>query len=256
MKGSTPAIDISGLHKSFHAPLSYGRLFLHPFAEREAVEVLRGVDLTLEPREILGLVGVNGAGKSTLLKIIASLVIPDSGTVAVNGRDICASPGAAHCGIGYVLSNERSFFWRLSAEENLLFFATLNNILPPRFTEKVEEIGGLLGIHDLLKRPFRELSDGNRQRLAIARALMTDPDVLVVDEMTKSLDPRASNRLLNFLRQRLVEEQKRSILLVSHNLGEIDAVCDRMALLSHGVIDAVGPIDDMRSEIRRKLELE
>ncbi|MBN1270034.1 MAG: ABC transporter ATP-binding protein [Kiritimatiellae bacterium] len=241
-------IEIQGLHKSFAGPVS----LRHPFSKGRKNDVLRGVDLDLQEGEILGLVGPNGAGKSTLLRIIATLITPDAGTVRVDGHDAVRDVAGVKTRLGCVMAGDRSFYWRLSVAENLRFFGILNNLAPGAVFERMNEAAGVLGIEGELRKPFRTLSDGNRQRVALARALMTDPEILLIDELTRSLDPGIAARLLEFLRGG-AGGRARSVLLVTHSLREVDAVCDRAALLAEGKIAVSGPVAEVRAEIESGL---
>jgi ABC-2 type transport system ATP-binding protein len=138
--------------------------------------------------------------------------------------------------LGFVLGEERSFFWRLTARQNLKFFAVLANMDAGAIPGRIGELSGLLRLDEELDKPFRDLSTGMRQRLGIARALLHDPEVLLVDEPTRGLDPGAAQRTRKFIKEKLSKEMKKSMLLATHNLEEAKQLCDRIAFLKEGKI--------------------
>lgn len=253
-----PAIEGIGLEKTFVKKRSIRELVSHPFRRDEPVHALRGVDLRVAEGEIFALLGPNGAGKTTLLKIFSCLVLPDAGRAVVRGDSTTAEHRVKR-NIGLVHSDERSFYWRLSARENLRFFATLYDV-PPR--EADSRIDGLLDQVDLLDsadRPFSDFSSGMKQRTAIARALLHDPPILLMDEPTRSLDPAAALELRRFVVDELNRRHGRTILLASHNLREVETMADRVAILVRGRVRQVGTVEEVRHwgvhELRFKLEL-
>ncbi len=138
--------------------------------------------------------------------------------------------------LGFVLSEERSFFWRLTARQNLKFFAVLANMDTGAVPERIRELSDLLRLEKELDKPFRDLSTGMRQRLGIARALLHDPEVLLIDEPTRGLDPGAAQRTRKFIKEKLSIEMKKSVLLATHNMQEARQLCDRIAFLKDGRI--------------------
>jgi len=253
------AIEGHGLAKSFAKKRSIRELVVHPFRRAEPVHALRGVDLRVEEGEIFALLGPNGAGKTTLLKIFGCLVLPDTGRALVRGEDT-SNENRVKSSIGFVHSDERSFYWRLTARENLRFFATLYNV--PR-QEVDARIDSLLRQVDLLhaaERPFADFSSGMKQRVAIARALLHDPPILLMDEPTRSLDPAAALELRQFVVEELNRRHGRTILLASHNLREVEAMAGRVAILIRGRVREVGTVRQVRrwgvQERRFKLELQ
>jgi ABC-2 type transport system ATP-binding protein len=226
-------IEARGLEKTFVKARSIREILIHPFRRADRVEALRGVDLRVTEGEILSLLGPNGAGKTTLLKILSCLVLPDRGTALVGGHDTIHENLVKRL-IGYVHSDERSFYWRLSARENLRFFARLYDV-PRRQTEA--RIDELLERVDLMKaadRPFSGYSSGMKQRVSIARALLHDPPILLMDEPTRSLDPATSRSLRQFILDQLKGRDGKTILLATHDLREAEVVSDRIAILIRG----------------------
>ena len=241
----TYSIEATGLEKTFVKARSIREILIHPFQRADRVEALRGVDLRVFEGEILSLLGPNGAGKTTLLKILSCLVLPDEGSARVGGHDTNHENAVKRL-IGYVHSDERSFYWRLSARENLRFFARLYDV-PPRRTEA--RIGELLERVDLLDaadRPFSGYSSGMKQRVAIARALLHDPPILLMDEPTRSLDPASSKSLRQFMLERLKGSDGKTILLATHDLREAEVISDRIAILIRGRVREIGTVPEVR----------
>ncbi len=239
------AIAGEGLHKTFVKKRSLRELMAHPFKRAQRVHALRGVDLEVREGEIFGLLGPNGAGKTTLLKILSCLVLPDEGRALVRGEDTVHEQRVKPQ-IGLVHSDERSFYWRLSGRENMRFFARLYDV-PPRTTEsRIQELMERVDIADAADRPFSDYSSGMKQRMAIARALLHDPPILLMDEPTRSLDPASALALRRFILDVLMEREDRTVLLATHHLSEAEALCDRLAILVKGRVREVGTVAELR----------
>lgn len=198
------------------------------------VQALEDISLSAQAGEILGLLGPNGAGKTTLIKILATLVTPDSGSGSIAGFDLEQQAHHIRHKIGLVSTNDRTFYWRLSGRDNLSFFASLYNMHGAHKRRRISEVLELVGISGKADFRFMSYSAGQRQRLAIARALLADPDVLLLDEATSSLDPIGAGKLIRFTRNTLARERKKTIIWCTHNLNEADALCDRIVVLHRG----------------------
>jgi ABC-2 type transport system ATP-binding protein len=194
----TYAIEARGLEKTFRKRRSVRELLSRPFAASEQVRALRGVDLEVREGEIFGLLGPNGAGKTTLLKILSCLVLPDRGSAKVAGHDV-EDERRVKPEIGLVNTDERSFYWRLNARENLSFFAVLYGVPRNRRAARIDELLARVDLLDAADRPFSGYSSGMKQRMAIARALLHDPPILLMDEPTRSLDPSSQLGLRRFI---------------------------------------------------------
>jgi ABC-2 type transport system ATP-binding protein len=240
----SPVIEVRGLVKRYPQARRYREMLLHPFRKKE-ITALDGIGLTVERGEVFGLLGPNGAGKTTFVKILATLVLPTEGTVCVEGRNVETDGRQIRQRVGYVVSEERSFYWRLTGRQNLRFYAALNNAVGKRSEDRIEEIMRLVGLRDALDRRFLEYSAGMRQRLAIARGLFTRPRLLLLDEPTRALDPVAARDLRRFIRQDLAD-RGRTVVLATHNLREAEELCDRVAVLNGGRIVTCGAPDALR----------
>jgi len=240
------SVTIKNLSKTYRA--SFPRLKnLFRMSVKPDVEALKNVSFAVEEGEIFGLIGRNGAGKTTLTKIIATLVQPDSGTVSVKGFDSVKDEVKVRSLIGLATAEERSFYWRLSADQNMMFFARLYGMSDRAARARIAELFAELEITELSKRRFAEMSTGNKQRLAVARALLTKPPVLLLDEPTRSLDPLAAAKMRELILNLSARSgQKVSILLTSHNLSEVEELCRRVAVISNGEIRAVDTPQNLR----------
>ena len=212
----------------------------------QLVQALLDVSLQVAPGEIYGLVGRNGYGKTTLVKCIGSLIEPSRGSIRVAGQDSARASSALRGTIGFAGADERSFYWRLTGLENLLFFARLQGIEERSARRKIDELCRRFGVAEILPRRFHEYATGNRQRLCLVRALLHDPTVLLLDEPTRSLDPFAAAHTRSALRRWVVEDPKRCALVTSHNLEEIAGLSDRVGIMSRGRLREQGTLAELR----------
>lgn len=195
------------------------------------------VDLQVVPGEISVLLGRNGAGKSTLIRILATAVLPDEGSVWVDGVDAVSEPQLARRRLGVVLGEERSHFWRLSGRENLEFFASLHGLRRRETREAVAEALAVVGLSDVAERRVDRYSTGMRGRLGIARALLGNPAVLLLDEPTRSLDPAVAHEVRRMIRE-LVDQRSVAVLLATHDLQEAAVMADHVVVLNRGRVVA------------------
>jgi ABC-2 type transport system ATP-binding protein len=212
------------------------------------VHALRDVSLTIAPGEFFGLFGPNGAGKTTLIRILATLVTPTSGTAQVHGLDVVQQSGRVRGLIGLVFSNENSFYGRLTGQQNLEFFAALQNLSGPVASRRITELFELFDLARAAHKPVQTYSTGMRQKLNVARALLHNPPVIFLDEPTKGMDVLTAETLRTLLRQELVERQHKTVLLTTHDLQEMEALCDRVGILEDGHLRAVGAPADLIRE--------
>jgi ABC-2 type transport system ATP-binding protein len=239
------AISVRNLSKTYPVPFRRLRaLFRRPV--KDPVEALRDVSFEVETGEIFGLIGRNGAGKTTLTKIVATLVQPTTGKVAVRGHDSVTADEHVRREIGLATAEERSFYWRLTSEQNLMFFARLHGLSDRLAKQRISDLLAKLELEEVARRRFGELSTGNKQRLAVARAMLTNPPVLLLDEPTRSLDPLAAARTREMIRSLAQQDPPVTIFLTSHNLGEVETLCGRVAIISRGRIRAVDTPRNLR----------
>lgn len=197
---------------------------------------LQDVSLAVGKGKILAILGPNGSGKTSLLKLVSTMLLPDSGRVLVEGFDTRSDADQVHKHVGFAVATERSFFPRLSARENLDFFATLDDV--PR-KSRVARIGDLLhrtGLSDAADTLVMKFSSGMYQRLGIARALMKEPSVILLDEPTRSLDPASAAHFWGLVRE--LPGHRATVVLATHSFAEALAVGDDLAILHAGRLAA------------------
>lgn len=204
------------------------------------VEALSGVSIAIRKGEVFGLLGPNGAGKTTLIKILATLIIPDKGTGMICGNDIKKDSANIRRLVGLVNSAERSFYWRLTGRQNLSFFASLYDMASTGKARRISELLDLVDLKEKADVRFMKYSEGQKQRLAIARALLHDPEILLMDEATKSLDPIGASEIKKFVLKELAGNQNKTILWCTHNLREAEEMCSNIAIIHKGRIIAEG----------------
>lgn len=243
----TVAVSVNHISKTY--PVSFLRL--KKFLKRQfkpPVEAVRDVSLEVREGEIFGLIGPNGAGKTTLTKMIATLIQPTEGQVTVKGYDSVRDDQEVRRNVGLAGAEERSFYWRLTAEENLLFFARLHGLSGAHAKKRIAELLQMLQLEDSSRRRFAELSTGNKQRLSVARALLARPPVLLLDEPTRSLDPLAAARMRNTIKSLAQNAgQPVTVFLTSHNLAEVEELCERVAIIGRGQIKALDTPQKLRA---------
>lgn len=197
---------------------------------------LEDVGFTLQSGQVGILLGPNGAGKTTLIKIIANLILPDSGNVFFGGRNIHTESSAKFSNISFMAGEEKSFYWRLTGRQNLEFFAVLYNISVKSARERIRNLAKTFEFADLDKM-YQEYSTGYRQRLAMMRSLLTESQLILMDEPTRSLDPLAAMHFRQLIRERLKASGK-TVLMATHNLEETRDLGDRIFILSEGHLKA------------------
>ncbi|MFI5272794.1 MAG: ABC transporter ATP-binding protein [Ktedonobacterales bacterium] len=231
------------------------------FARRKhakARKVIRAVDdvtLTIRRREIMGVLGSNGSGKSTLIRLISTLLIPDAGTVKVFGHDVEKEERSVQRMINRV-SVEAAFFRKLSPMENLLYSSRLYGVPARQAREEIRAILTRLGIKaDRVTQPLENMSRGMQQKVAIARAFLTSPILLLLDEPTTGLDPRSKQDVQAFVRE-LRDVHDATILLTTHDMDEAEALCDRIAVIDGGRIVALDTAEGLQQTVGAKLGLD
>lgn len=202
--------------------------------KRKDIIALDGVDLNIQTGELFGLLGPNGAGKTTITRILATVLLPTSGTAEVLGLDIVKEVKKIRSRIGLVFGGERGLYWRLSGRDNLQYFADLYKVPPKVSKRRIPELLELVGLTDRANERIEGYSRGMKQRLHIARGLIHDPELLFLDEPTIGLDPLAARDLRNVIRG--LNQAGKTIFLTSHYMFEVDALCQRVAVMNRGKI--------------------
>ena len=212
------------------------------FGKHREVKAVDGVSFTAADGEITGLLGPNGAGKTTLLRMLATLVVPDDGTARVGDDDVVRDRTAVRRRIG-VLSDARGLYPRLTARENVRYYGALHGMSGAALDARTTEVVEALGIADLADRRTQGFSQGERMKVAIARALVHDPDTILLDEPTNGLDIMSTRALREMLRG--LRAQGKCLLFSSHVMQEVTQLCDRIVILGHGRVIARGTTDEL-----------
>lgn len=215
--------------------------------DKTVFTAVSSVNLTVNRGEIFGLLGPNGAGKTTLTKMLCTLILPSRGDATVCGYDLVRQQGRIKSSIALISSEERSFYWRLSGRQNLKFFATLYGLTGGQAGQKIPELLELVGMTAAADRRFQEYSTGMKQRMALARGLLADPEIFFMDEPTKGLDPVATRHLHDFIRNHLIPHGK-TVILATHHLAEAEQVCDRVGIMSGGEMKASGRVRELAGD--------
>jgi ABC-2 type transport system ATP-binding protein len=250
------AVRIESVSKIFVKPRSWRYWFRKEPAEEEQKRIVRAVNdinLTIKRREIVGILGANGSGKSTLIRMLSTLLIPDTGQVSIFGYDVVEHERMIQRMINRV-SVEASFFKKLSPMENLLYAARLYNMSGEEARTKIIATLTRLGIKpDRINAPLENMSRGMQQKVAIARAFLTSPIVLLLDEPTTGLDPRSKLDVQHFV-QELREAHDATILITTHDMEEAEALCDRVAIIDQGRIVALGTVNELKRAAQERME--
>jgi ABC-2 type transport system ATP-binding protein len=212
------------------------------------VVALGGVDLKVYEGEVFGVLGPNGAGKTTMIRILSTLLLPTAGWAKVMGFDVATEPEKVRHVINMASGAEKAGYDFISARMNLWFFSQLYGIPNDVAEERIKRLSELLGLEKYLERKFYALSTGYRQRATIARAFINDPKVVFLDEPTIGLDVMTARSIREFIRSQ-AKEQGRTIIIASHNMTEVDAICDRVAIIDKGKIIATGTPDALKRSL-------
>jgi ABC-2 type transport system ATP-binding protein len=241
------ALDVDDAVKAF---TSSGALFRRMWrrGERKRVVAVDHVSLQVAKGEIFGILGPNGTGKSTLIRLISTLLIPDSGRITVFGLDVVKDETAVKRLINRV-SVEASFFKKLSPMENLMYGARLYRVDASEARRRILEILRRLGIEERsIWTPMEDMSRGMQQKVAIARAFLTSPILLLLDEPTTGLDPHSKREVQAFVRE-IRERHGATVLLTTHDMQEADELCDRIAIVDRGKIVALDTPEALKRSV-------
>jgi ABC-2 type transport system ATP-binding protein len=234
----TPAVETYDLRRVFTARKGF------LFNEIQTTEALAGVDLEVDRGEIFGLLGPNGAGKTTLTKILSTLLLPTSGTAKVLGLDVAKSALELRSRIGLVLGGERGLYNRISARENLRYFADLYGVPTDIRDKRIQEELDRVGLTDDADRRVEEYSRGMKQKLHIARGILHQPEILFLDEPTIGLDPKSARETRKLIRAMVADGI--TVFLTTHYMFEAEELCQRISVISHGRIVARDTIQGLR----------
>ncbi len=252
---STPVISIQNLTKTFDIVQkdpglggAFKALFRPQYTHKTAVD---GISFQIEPGEIVGYIGVNGAGKSTTIKMLTGILTPTSGTVRVLGRDPHRQRVANSREIGVVFGQRTQLWWDLALIESLNLVAGIYDIPPQRYRQLLEQFGEILELKDLFKIPIRNMSLGQKMRAELAAALIHEPKVLYLDEPTIGLDLLVKEKIRSFVREHN-QTHNTTVILTTHDLGDIEELCQRVIIIDGGKLIYDGPIHTIRERFGRE----
>lgn len=212
------------------------------------VNAVNNVSFTVEPGEIVGLLGENGAGKTTTLRMLATMLKPTSGTVEINGYDILNDGDKVRSQIGILFGGEVGLYDRLTARENIRYFAMLNGISKEEADRNISELCKLLDMDEYIDRRVGKFSRGMKQKVAIARSIIHNPKVMLFDEPTMGLDVTASRIVQNFIFK--CKEENKAIIFSSHSMQEVEKLCDRVIIINKGKIIENIRIQDLKEKYK------
>jgi ABC-2 type transport system ATP-binding protein len=221
-----PALEVRGLRRRFDRSMA-----------------LDGVDFAVQPGEVHALLGPNGAGKTTLLRTISGLVAPTEGSVSVLGLEVTARNRALNGRVGLVPSGDRTFYLRISGLENLVFFARLHGMRRRAAVARAHEVLAAVGLSDATRRRVGAYSHGMQKRLSIARALLTEPGVLLVDEATHDLDPEGAERVRSLVAERA--SAGAAVVWTTQRVEEISGFANQVTVLSAGRVRFTGSVGEL-----------
>jgi ABC-2 type transport system ATP-binding protein len=243
-----PAIEAEKLWRTYKQTSGFAR------RRTRTIEAVRGIDFHVDEGELFGLLGPNGAGKTTTIKMLVTLLIPTSGTARVLGHDVVREAGTVRRKIGYVFGGDRGAYERLSGLDNLRYFSELYGVPPKVQKRRIPELLELVGLVGRERERVEGYSRGMRQRLHIARGLLHDPPVVVLDEPTIGLDPVGARELRHTIAE--LAEAGKTVLLTTHYMYEADALCDRIAVIAAGEIVAEGTPNALKSIVADRTVVE
>ena len=258
---ASPAVKVVELSKKFSGTTR--RLAVSPKeivsslirGERWETQALDKVSFSVDRGEVFGLLGPNGSGKTTLIKILANLVIPDSGAAFVEGINVARRPYATAERIQTVLAESIGLEKRLSIKDNLMLFASLYNLPREEAERKIDYYLHFFGLAEVALKSSQSLSTGMSRKLSVCRVLLSRASVIVFDEPTSGLDPGAAESFRSLIIHDLVEREKKTVIMATHNLVEATTMCTHIALLSRGKLIAVGTPDEIKKRVEDRIDV-
>jgi ABC-2 type transport system ATP-binding protein len=222
-----------------------------PFGKKitEQSVAVDDVSFSIGEGEIFGLLGPNGAGKTTTIRMLSTLLQPTSGTATINGYDVARQADLVRQSLGAVLTGERSIYWKLTGRENLEYFAALYHLPSAVGKRRAAELLDRLGLAHRADEAVERYSSGMKQRIAIAKALLANPPVLLLDEPTIGLDPQSARNLRELISE--IKQEGRTILLTTHYMEEADQLCDRVGIIDLGQIIALDTPASLKKSIKQ-----
>ncbi len=232
-------IEVSGLCRQFEARDRRSLFALRATTRR--VTAVNNVSFVARDGEVTGLLGPNGAGKTTTLRMLSTLLTPDSGSARIDGHDIAQDRALVRRNLG-VLGDAKGLYWRLTARENIVYFGRLHGLGNDEARRRADVLIDELGLHALAERPTQGFSQGERMKVAIARALVHDPQTVLLDEPTNGLDIMSTRAMRELIRG--LKQKGKCVLFSSHIMQEVAALCDRVVIIDKGMVVFNGTPDE------------
>jgi ABC-2 type transport system ATP-binding protein len=245
------AIQTINLTKAFKSKIQNPQATIFNRKKTFTVNAVDNLNLKIKKGELFGLLGPNGAGKTTLVKMLCTLLPPDGGTAKINGYDIVKQQMQVKRSLGTLFSvGERGFFWRLNGYRNLEFFAAIYNVPRQKRQQRIMEVLKLVGLENSAFDLYQRYSGGMKRKLSLARTLLPDPPILLLDEPTTGLDATASRNIRDFIKNTVSKEGGKTVLYTTHYIEEAAQICDRIGILNHGHIIALDTPNALREKIK------
>jgi ABC-2 type transport system ATP-binding protein len=229
-------ISVRDVTMHFPIPKRYREWLLAPLRPRRKVTALSHASLEIHEGDRIAVMGPNGAGKTTLLKLVSGLLFPTEGEVTVKGFSTLHDNAAARKSVGFVFNEDRSLYWRLTGVQNLEFFGALDNLWGARLNDRIRELIRLVGLESAGDQLVSGYSSGMKQRLALARVLIADPEVLILDEPTRALDPVASEEMVSLIINDIHRGTPKTLLIATHRPEEAATLCDKLMVIDGGCV--------------------
>ncbi|TKJ40244.1 ABC transporter ATP-binding protein [candidate division LCP-89 bacterium B3_LCP] len=213
--------------------------------KRGIIKAVDGISFDCHPGEVYGLLGPNGAGKTTTLRLLSTVLKPDSGTASICDYDVVERPNKVRAVIGF-LSGDTGLYRRLTGREIMRYFASLYGLSKDDFNLRIKDIESILELSDFLDTKTDKLSTGQKQRISIARTILHDPPVLILDEPTAGLDIIASRAIIEFISR--ARTSGKTILFSTHMMQEAERLCDRIGIIHNGQLQVQGSLENLRNQ--------
>jgi sodium transport system ATP-binding protein len=241
-------ITVTNLTKTFKISKLQRREMGPSFADTK-LDAVRDISFTCQPGRIFTLLGPNGAGKTTTLRLIATMLKPTGGTIAVAGFDTVHQPVEVRKRLGF-LTGSTGLYDRLTPDEMIRYYADLYGMDPQKYARRRDELFTVLGIHEFAGRRIGKLSSGMKQKVSIARTIIHDPDVVVFDEPTAALDVVTSRGIIQLIKQ--CREQKKTVIFSTHRMGEVSLLSDDLAIIHKGGLIFNGTFEQFQKQMQTR----
>lgn len=213
-------------------------------------EAVKDICFEVKRGEVLGLLGENGAGKTTTLRMLATMLKPSNGTAEINGYDIVKDPDCVRGEIGILFGGEVGLYDRLTAKENIKYFAELNNMKREEIDKRIYDLSNMLDMNDYIDRKVAKFSRGMKQKVSIARSIVHNPSAMLFDEPTTGLDVTSTRIVHDFIDT--CRKEGKAIVFSSHAMSEVEKLCDRVVIINRGSIVAEGTIRELKENFRNE----